>query len=410
MNFYKKTILLKIVSFIIAVFIISCDDVNTSSVFDEDANEGNTPVISSVEPAEFALAGYDEITISGDNFSEELDNIEGNKVYFNNEPAQIISASKNEIKVISPVLGGDDFSIKVVVANALNFGEFAPYKLKLIAERISVIAVIDNITAMAMDVDNNLYIHLLTDNVYKISSGGAREEYAQIPFPKASDMKYGKEDYLYILRSNNQTLYRIPPGGGDAEEYITFTNRMRGFDFDQQQNIYAVGTRTGAHVYTNSGSFKESNSFNGLDVWEVKTHGEYLYVAARGSGGGIFRAQIVSSDGDLGIEEEVFNWNDAIQFSDKDILGFGISAEGDIIVTTSNTPDPILKISAEGVPTPLYEGVLIPEEVSSVPVTNIVWGNGDSFFVSRYNTNSDSTASNGVYKVFYGEGTQYFGR
>jgi len=410
MNFYKNILVLKIIALLFIFLFTSCEDVNTSSIFDEDTDTGNTPVISSVEPSEFALAGYDEITITGNYFSDVLDDENGNKVYFDNELAQIISATKNELKVISPVKGGEDFLIKVVVPGALNFGEFAPYKLKLIAEKISGVAVIDEITALAMDLDDNLYMHLLSDNVYKISPDGTREEYAEIPFPKASDMKYGKENYIYVLRSNNQTLYRIPPGGGAAIEYVTFASRMRGFDFDNEQNIYALGTRTGTHVYTSTGNLRELNAFSTLDVWEVKIHEDFLYVAARGSGGGIFRAPITSSNGDLGSEEEVFSWSNAMQFADNDILGFGISANGDVIVTTSNSPDPILNIAPDGIATPLYEGVLIPPEVSSVPVTNIVWGNDESFFISRYNSNSDSTASNGVYKVFYGQGTNYFGR
>lgn len=408
---FKNNIIVSILSLIMTLFLlVACDDVDTESIFQPDPDESNSPTITSIEPSGFALAGFDEISITGNNFSEKLDDIEGNKVYFNNKLATIISASKTELKVISPNEGGNEFSVKVVVPNALKFAEFTPYTLRLIAKKNDVVAVVDNITALAMDSNENLFIHLLSDKVYKISDDGVRDVYGQVPYPKSADMKYGPNDYLYLLRSNNQSLYRIPPGGGDAEEFVKFDKRVRSFDFDRNLNIYALGTKTGTQISTAGGTIKSTTTFNSLDVWEVKIHGDFLYAAARGSGGGIFRAPIINADGDVGAEEAIFDWNNAGQYADENILGFGIAANGEIIVTTKNTPDPIVIIDNEGNATPLYPGILIPKDVSSAPVTNLVWGNGDSFYISRFNTNSDSTAANGVYKVFYGEGTTYFGR
>ncbi len=77
---------------LLVVLLISCSEDNPVSVYDPNNSGGATPVISSIEPADFAIAGLSEIKLIGENFSASTDSVSGNVVYFDNLKGEIISA------------------------------------------------------------------------------------------------------------------------------------------------------------------------------------------------------------------------------------------------------------------------------------------------------------------------------
>jgi hypothetical protein len=105
-----KTLIALILLFV--VFINGCADDPTASIQEYPSQNLPTPVLSTVEPSNQALAGITEITISGTNFSADSRN---NRVYFNGIPGTILSGTTTQLVVKVPNVVADTVMVISVI-------------------------------------------------------------------------------------------------------------------------------------------------------------------------------------------------------------------------------------------------------------------------------------------------------
>ncbi|MCK5520397.1 MAG: IPT/TIG domain-containing protein, partial [Candidatus Marinimicrobia bacterium] len=144
-------------------------------------SNGNTPLIYSVDPANYSLTGTaHQVTISGENFvNDSLSNF----VYFGPDSsgksiAQLLSYSETELVVIPPVISGTDLKIRVDVAHAIAPATYSPFTLEKAVLPWGNIMEDDDFGVLTIDADESVYwlsrfdigADTYEDNLYKIST------------------------------------------------------------------------------------------------------------------------------------------------------------------------------------------------------------------------------------------------
>jgi len=404
----------KIFSFIIILTFgfFSCEEEAPTEVYKTEPG-APAPKINSIEPSDSIYSFVTGIRIAGENFSTLTDPVMGNRVYFNSQLGSILSVSSTQIIVLPPDLSGDSIRIKIISPPSIPIAEFYPLKVYATVDKIEQFNPLESVTAIDLDSEGNLYGFVtegLSGKIYKVTNDGIKTEYGTAPFPSASDMKFGPEDYLYVQQSNNERIHRISPGGGAASIFVTLPNtadNMRFYDFDENQNLFAAGTRTGMFVINHqSGNARRVNDdYRNHDIKSIKIYNDYVYVAATYNGTnasfpaeGIWRSQIISTEGDLSIPEVVFDFADAsIQASSLISVPLTFSSAGDIFVGTDKE-NSILIIHSDGNYEFLYPGFIEPTSLQ------IVWNNGKFIYQNR-------TDRGGVFKIYADRfGAPYYGR
>ncbi|MDO8549354.1 MAG: IPT/TIG domain-containing protein [Ignavibacteria bacterium] len=412
MSIFKTKFKIFSIIVIFTLGFISCEEEAPTEVYDNDPG-APAPKINSIEPTDSVFSYVTGIRITGENFSSLTDSINGNKVYFNGEPGSVISASSTEIVVLSPDISGDSIRIKVIAPPAAPIAEYYPYKIFATVDKIEQFNPLESVTAIELDNEGNLYgfvTESLAGKIYKVTPDGVKTEYGTAPFPSASDMKFGPGGYLYVQQSNNEKIHRIAPDGGAATVFVTLPNtadNMRFYDFDENQNLFAAGTRTGIFVINHqSGSARRVNDdYRNHDVKSVRVYNGYVYVTATYNGAntsfpaeGIWRSQITSAAGDLGTPEVVFDFAIAgVEAASLVSIPLTFSSTGEIFVGTDQE-NSILIIHSDGNYESLYPNFIDPTSLQ------IVWGNGKFIYQNR----SDK---GGVYKIYADRlGAPYYGR
>src|SRR5574340_271576 len=106
-----KQIFSLIIVVALAAIICSCNQDAAPSLYEPEP-KGSAPVLSSVLPANEALAGVSEVIINGSNFSS---NPEENFVYFGTMQATVLQASSTSLVVKAPTLIQNSLDLKVAV-------------------------------------------------------------------------------------------------------------------------------------------------------------------------------------------------------------------------------------------------------------------------------------------------------
>ncbi|MGH7454406.1 MAG: IPT/TIG domain-containing protein, partial [bacterium] len=122
-----KAVALRLGVIPLIVFLVGCENDTTPSLFDPNSPQRPNPIISSIQPADSALAGVGELTIKGQNFSAKPDD---NIVLFNTDPAVVLAASATELKIKTPNVVADSISIKITVLGAELYTPAVWYKLR----------------------------------------------------------------------------------------------------------------------------------------------------------------------------------------------------------------------------------------------------------------------------------------
>jgi hypothetical protein len=390
----RKTILSGILPpllFGMFVLLPACEKDEPPVVWDPNQPGAGMPVIRSVNPPS-ALAGITQVTLSGANFSSIDTN---NTVYFGTKPGTIVSATQTSIVVVPPDLDEGAYQIKVVVAGAYQFATFGPYTVQHAGIEYGGFTDLDETYSIAVDASENLYAQLKavtgdTARVFTIApvapyTGkvlfGTLKDATLKPWPKASDMRRGPGGYLYLQQTNNVNLYRIPPGGGVTQLYVSLSGRATALDFDQNGNIFAGGDRAGMSVVMPNGTARAVGSFATMTIKAVRVFNGEVYVATAlpGVSPGVWKSRILNANGDLDAPVQVFSWSQAPgTFPASAVLSLAIAADSTLYVGCDNA-DPILVIPPSGTPTALYPGVLSP------PATQLIWGTGEYLYCNRDN-------------------------
>lgn len=366
---------------------LSCTNDDPAVIFDPNDKGTAAPVISAVEPAGEAVAGVSRITIRGSHFSPV---IAENAVFFGTDPAKVVVASETELRVIPANKPGENLTIRVSVQKSFVIAEFAPYKLQPITTQYGNFINIQRIRSIAVDDNENVYISP-PRAVIKIDPNLDFTQYGTLPFVSAASMRWGPGGYLYVQRNNNDRLYRMPPGGGDAELLLRFPERVFFFDFDENGNIYNGGKLGLFLLQKDSTEAIITGQYADDDIIAIRVFDGYVYVAAMGDAqSGVWRNQILDDQGALGDRELYFDWASAdSSFSPVDINDITFAEDGDLVIASDKRPqnpddptsmvNPILIVHPDGGTENLYEGLL------KFPVENFVWGNDQFVYVNHGN-------------------------
>lgn len=393
-------------------FCVGCEQDKVPTVFDPDDTGEPAPVITHVEPEDYALVALSEITISGENFSASMDSVNGNTVYIGNEKADVLSASGTEITVKATPTPGDSMTIKVIVPGAYQIAEYTPYQLRNIKEGVGKKGTSDDYYAIAVDNEENIYAFIRQSSsgvVHRFLADGSSVEIGTVPIPLLTDMKVGPNGYLYMLYGYD-TFYRLNIDEGTTEEFMKLPERVGFFDFDQNHNIYAAGNKKGMVVTDTDGSeAKKVGDFDDFVVYSLKVYDGAVYIAAAYSGSnasfperGIFKADITSSGGDLGETVPVFNWDNAEDHAASAMKSLTIDENGTMLVGTNNIDNPIVTIEQDGSVHVLYPGILL------FSVSQIVYGTGEYVYQNRRTSDLETFT---IYKILTeSKGAPYYGR
>lgn len=406
---YKSLLLLGFVFILISQ---SCEEYPTvDTIWPPEDNTTSNPIISSITPsADSAFAGYTEISIHGLNFSPDSGN---NHVYMKGTPCRLTTYSQSLLTFTAPPIVGDELPVRIVVDGALEVGT-GTYRLQSLTSEVPTIGNADDVYALALDNDESVYAFIKTADgnklVEKVDSSGVRSTFGSYTgVAVVSEMRMGPGGYLYLQRRSHRKLYRIPPSGGDTEEVVEFPSSINGntikitsFDFDQHGNIYLGGADGGLVIYNTNGVTIYPGQLVDEAINSIRIFNNYVYV---GTVSGIWRCEITSDTGSVAMEEQVYNWDNAGDFSNSDIKSITLTANGDIIIGTDNSSDadkdPILIIK-NGMLEPLYSGQLM------VPASQVVWGNDIFLYVNR---DHDSDELRRIIKVnMLTYGAPYYGR
>ena len=394
---------------LIILLLTACEYKLPESIWNEDENGAETPVILQVEPAAEAFAGASKIKITGTNFS---DSPSDNVVYFDNIMGSIIFSSSSEIIVKPPFdeeLLKDSLTITISVKRSYLPARYFPYKLKttnILFGNFDGFA--EQIFSIAVDKDENVYTMIKGRKVYKLDSEGNRDEsWGTTTFPKASCMKFGPGGFLYLQKSNNQSIYRIPEQGGETEKWVTLSAKVRFFDFDQNDNLYTGGTLSGLFVVFPDGSFKKLDLYEEYDIKAVRVYSGYVYILADYKGAdsgvpktGIWKNQILDNKGNLSQMQLVKDWSLTGDFSSSNPFDLTFSENGDMYIGTDYI-DPVLIVRQKGTMEPLYPGILKPAAES------VVWGNREYLYINKTGL---PEVRNLVRVDLAGNGAPYYGR
>jgi len=406
MKTLTKTLGLLLLISLTAAFFGSCKNNYPSSIYNPKAKYNPDPVITDVNP-KFGLAGIDTITITGQNFSE---NPEENRVFFNGQKAEVLSASPTAITVKAPNVPSDSVQIKINVKNALLFGQYSYIKLEYASVEYGGFDEYDDASGLACDKDENIYVVLATKKIIQVTPQGDKVDYGTASFIRATGMKMGPGGYLYMLRGN-RTIYRVPPGGGHDEKFIkSVGGRIYDLDFDENGILYVAGKADSIKSVKPDGSFFGSAPYVDYFLWGLRVYNGYVYVVGTYNGSdttipkvGIWRNQILSNDGKLGASELVLDWTPFEGESNILPLSITFSEKGEMFIGQSDG-DAILVYSLDsGATHPLYPGVIYP------PTNYMVWGNSNYLYVNRHNEH-DASKRRIMRYTMKENGAPYYGR
>ena len=354
------------------------------SVWDPNSQGEPSPVITSIDPADSAGPGVQEIVINGQNFAE-LDQL---AVYFDDVKADVKSSSPTQIVVYRPNLVEEAVTVRVSNQLSMEIAEFGPYEITEVYEAFGDMDPTTSLYALAVDLNENLYA-MSRRLVYQVSPDGVLSEYTATSFVNCTDMKIGPGGSLYFCR-NDEPLYRFVPGAAEDEQFITMPNRVGGIDFSADGYLIAGGRESGLYVINlNDLTFNtfDLDFFGDYEIVSLRVYDGYVYTAATYRGkddnaveAGIWRNAI--NGGTISEDQElVIDWTAMGGYSEESMNSITFDADGTMYIATSADTDPVILRYADGSLGTFYVGGLVPG-----PVDDIVWGNDGYLYFFRSGT------------------------
>ena len=368
-----------------------CEFDNTPTATDPRDEGKPTPEIVSMDPPEGWYAGIPKMVINGNNFSEVTEN---NVVFFNEELGTVLDASETELHVQPPAnVLGDSITIRVAVHGAPRFSNEVQYPIRAAVEPVPQISpAFERAWGVTTDRDGNLYVSIqeaaASGGTIKIYPDGTREEYIPPRIVKYDNMAFDDEGYMYLAR-NIRLIARVPPGGGQEENWMPLPVGVNIFDlaFDQYGYLWAVGNNENVYrVDTNAEEYTPIE-FD-ANARSVRYYNGYLYISAsmrEDDGYNIYRAE-VSPDGSLSDFSTYFNFSEAYTKPDAVPMAIAFSENGTLYLGMRGGPDGILQVYPDGSWESLYPKLIIPDNLPSGRTPDFIsfaWGNDTNLYATR---------------------------
>jgi hypothetical protein len=399
-NMLKTAALLLGVVFL-AAFILGCENDTTPSLFDPNAPKRPNPVISSIQPADSALAGVGELTIKGQNFSAKT---EENIVLFNTDPAVVLAASATELKVKTPNIVAESISIRITVRGAELFTPVIRYKLKPAAVLFGDLKDPgrDVVKAFGIDVDRdgNIYVSTESNTIKKVSPAGkVTVVTAKATFLRANALKVGPGNVLYATNAiaRLRRISTIAPDGTESV-FASFPANPQDLDFDANGNIW-VTVDTDVYLARPNKTTVKVESYP-VTLAALRVYNGYLYVAGKNAATGeekIWRSPIQGEA--LGAKDVVLDVAAASWLAGRSVLTLTFSADGDMYLGT-NHPNAIFVVHPDGSHEVLYPGLFAPT------IYALSWSEGNLLFAVQQLSNTSN-----LIKIDAGKkGAPYYGR
>lgn len=356
---------------------LSACDFEGGSLYDPDAPRNENPVIADVSPDGVVLAGVDQITISGQNFSTTPGD---NAVVFddgqgNSAAGVILSASPTQLVVQVPNLPNPSLRVRVAVIGAQAYSNAVDVPLTPAFVSFGEIARTEVVYGITSDADGTLYASLENEGqsvgVVRFAPSGERtaEPYFASTFPWAALARNG--DQLVGVR-RVRALFELPEGG---------TQRV--LVAYQPQSLLLVGVTTGPDgtVYTGGntptlfsrrpdGTTAETPFPSNIRA--LGSAGSTLYVVGAASTDTPARLYTVAiaSDGTLGTPQ-------VLAPLPAPGNAIAVAADGTVFVGLDRAVDPVATVSPNGDVSTLYPGVL------QGPATSLAYAAGTQLYMVR---------------------------
>ena len=387
---------------------LSCDDPNSpSDVWDPNDVGKSSPFISSIVPPDSAYAGSQEITIYGGNFGDNKDSV---FVYFNTGSGEVISVDESSMIVIPPNIISDSVIIKITAHGAFSFGEYEQNYIlhSRILEYGDFDALDESIWGLEADINENLYVGLSIfpeGKIDKITPPQGIREYGfinavlQTPY----SMRIGPDNYIYYVDAVNPYIIKQNLSTGDPS-YNTLPGVAFDLDFDENGNLYCGGSSQNLYKVNRDLSSSVVADYMDISIRAIRVFNGFVYVGGIYSGTdstvplvGVWRNQILSSEGVLGEKEIVLDWN-SLSGSSSNITGITFDENG-VMYISSDADIAIGVYSVEGVFNELFPKII------SAPIAKMTWGSDNYLYL---NYRGDPRA---VFRLDMGiNGTTYHGR
>lgn len=333
--------------------VYGCNQESAPSLFQEK-DPGATPVVSSILPANEALAGVTDITINGSNFSTVK---EDNLVYFGTSKATVLEASATRLLVKAPNLVKNDLDLKISVKGAEKFSTPVKYNLlEAVGIYYAFTKGVDDPMTVTVDKNENVLVYIKDQGVRKIDTSGKLSVWA----PRGAesfffDMKIGPNNILYGTR-NLRAIFKVEEGKTPATHAVIprTTVALIAIDFDENKNIWAGGS--GGYLYSITPALVIKEFAIDYTISAMRVYNGYLYVAGKkDSEEAVYRYKINSNES-LGDKEKYFDIGAAYGLQKVKVGGLAFSSDGDLIVGTDLTDAFIL--FRNGSASSLYPGLI----------------------------------------------------
>ncbi len=360
------------------------DKGTTQSLFDSVPTTpiGTTPSITSISPANVALGGVTQVTITGTNFSASNSD---NLVYFKGVPADVINSSPTQLVVIPPAITGDPLKVKIAVLNSELFSNEISYKLLPAVKEFYPAESEKNFTlpyGITGDPNGNIYVSVSGLGMREITPDSVVTDFGVKGAETYwNSVAYGPGGKFYGVRGV-RALFQFDATSASSVFAAISDNTLKllCLDFDPDGNIWVGGTSGKNGNICKIKPDKSITQYNitdyitGLRVFKDGTT-TYLYVAAKTDSLIKIKRMPIDSNGDLGAAETYFDFSGTYG-ANLNVNAIDFAADGDLYLATNVPNKPIIVVhpdkSSEGV----YSKLVQPAEAIS-----LTWASNSNYLL-----------------------------
>jgi hypothetical protein len=372
----------------ILIILTGCKEEPTPSLFSDVPTGpiGATPTITSITPADSALAGSDLITITGTNFSPV---ISSDLVFFNKRQVPIISATSTTILLKAPNLLSDTSrfeagNFRISTIDAELFSNEVKYKLNPAVFQIFGFTQFQKPYDFVIDASTNLFVSMTNElnvgqGVKEITSDGTLNNYA----PKGTEgywiaMRFGPGGIIITARQDNaRALFQVPAGGGAPSTYVVISDskaKVSSLDFDSMNNLWVGGNNSSIYKVKTDNSVT-SYPYTG-DISALRIFNNNLYAAVKTDSSTVVQSFPIDANGDLGNASEYYDYSQ--NYGSKNVNAIEFSVDGSMYLATDNVNSPIIVVHSDK-----SSQILFPGTLAKAPALFLYWGPNGYLYYTR---------------------------